>query len=200
MPPMEPLSRTSGTSLYVNTLSADRLRPPQQDKLIPVLRPLHKLAHLRAVLQSDVRDRAYTAMADSDEFLGTVRGDAFDFAGTSASLARSLPSLRFVFLTTRGEHPSLEDARSSPLRGSWDVSRGWRVAELARGTDRMRPDDGGPELVELHGEVMATLIRTQELVLSDDEEVSTPAFIACMLKLIMAMVSFSYPQIFQNRS
>ncbi|KAM5543669.1 hypothetical protein V8D89_002920 [Ganoderma adspersum] len=70
------------------------------DKMISALRCLHKLTHLRVVLQSDVSDRSYQVMLDSDAFLGTVRPSAFDFAGTSTSLARSLPSLQYVFLTT----------------------------------------------------------------------------------------------------
>lgn len=49
------------------------------------------------MLQSDIFDAEYLAMMDSSEFIGSVRGSAFDFCMTSISL----PSMRYVFLTTR---------------------------------------------------------------------------------------------------
>lgn len=142
-----------------------------------------KLKHLRVVLQSDVCDRAYTTMINWDEFLKTVHGDTFDFSGTSESLARSLLSLRYVFLATRGEYPSVEDTGSSSLQhGSWDVSHGWCVAGLGRGTCQIPLEDGG--LVELREDVMDTVVRREELVLSDNEEVST---------------AFAHPRVVANR-
>ena len=124
--------------------------------MVLVLRSLHKLTHLRVVLQSEVLARSYRATLDSGEFLDTFCGPTFDFAGTAASLARAVPSLQYVFLTTR---------REDAIR-----TLGWRVAEHARGATNIQ--DEGPVLVQLHEEVMGTIVRREELLLSD-EEVST---------------------------
>lgn len=67
------------------------------------LQNLHKFTHLRVVLQSDIFDTGYLATTDSSKFVGSVRGSAFDFSAIAISLVCSLLSLRFVFLTTRGD-------------------------------------------------------------------------------------------------
>ena len=84
------------------------------------------------------------------------------------SLVHSLPSLRYVFLTTREDDVSFDkDTDSLILEGNWNVSRGWRVGELAGGSERVQ--GRGPGLVELHEDVMETIIWKEGLILSDTE-------------------------------
>ena len=106
-----------------------------------------------------------------------------------------------MFLTTGGflarKHVVPYSAKGGPSpsrRSSWEepyerwyISRGWRVDRDA--TTNGRPGapggdvgdgvrdldlavDGEPHLVELHAEVADTIIRTEELVLSERDEVS----------------------------
>ena len=73
-----------------------------------------------------------------------------------------------MFLTTRGDDVSFDkDTDSLILEGNWNVSRGWRIGELAGGSYRVQ--GGGPGLVELHEEVMETIIWKERLISSDTE-------------------------------
>ncbi|PIL29923.1 hypothetical protein GSI_07833 [Ganoderma sinense ZZ0214-1] len=126
----------------------------------------------------------------SREFMDAIRGGpAFDFdhgTGTAASLARALPSTQYVFLMTGG---NVVDRVQAPQtwRSSerWSVSRGWRVASLSAGPQAGnthpspnggRDGDGDPPgpraLVELQGDVADTIIKNEELSLSQTDEVS----------------------------
>ena len=102
-------------------------------------------------------------------------------------LARALPSVHYVFLTTGGflsswggfhERPYVEreGKEEEPESGwkpyeRWHVGRGWRIAQS--GTS---DGDGVAEeersLVELHDDVVETIIRNEELILSKYDEVS----------------------------
>ena len=84
--PVKPPSRTSGTSLYtwVCRLLIISDHPAGQSDLNPPV-----FAQARAlVLQSDVSHRrVQKVIMESDESLGTVRGDAIGFSGTCWSFA-----------------------------------------------------------------------------------------------------------------
>ena len=58
----------------------------------------------------------------------------------------------------------------------WYVTRGWRVADSGVGCDVVL--EGGRGLVELHEDVAGTIIRKEELVLSQLDEVS----VVCALR------------------
>ncbi|PIL30084.1 hypothetical protein GSI_07661 [Ganoderma sinense ZZ0214-1] len=166
--------------------------------LISALRPLHNLTHLRLVVHCKLVKRpagSATSLpySHSESFVDTVRGPAFDFAGTADALVRTLPSLQYVFLTTcgslvdRGENKSNSGRPSLREHERWNVGRAWRVANADLGqpqgtrkstttlprTDGIRDEDEDPprgRLVELHSDVSDTIIRNEELVLSDADE------------------------------
>ncbi|KAM5543686.1 hypothetical protein V8D89_002937 [Ganoderma adspersum] len=147
------------------------------DIMLTVLRPLHNLTHLRIVVSCKAYTRPGVPAESSSSFVASVRGPAFDFAGTAASLVRARPSLQYLFLTTAG---SLTDrdrdvAAARPWRATherWDVSRAWRVAGRASGGADTGTQDGtvNAGLVELHGDVAETIVRNEELVLSETDE------------------------------
>lgn len=107
--------------------------------------------------------------------MDAVRGSAFDFESTAASLARTLPPLQCVFLTTSGSLGDRDDAtRILRPHERWNVSCAWRVAEPRASTadDAVQGGNLNSTLVELHGDVAETIIRNEELVLSETDEVS----------------------------
>ena len=92
----------------------------------------------------------------------------------AAALARPLPSLRYVFLTTSAYLPSAAgpESKTCGVRERREVSKAWRVAGHgtgARGTQDLDADGGpvrGLELVELHEDVAETIVRNEGLVVS----------------------------------
>ncbi|KAM5531985.1 hypothetical protein V8D89_014319 [Ganoderma adspersum] len=140
-------------------------------KLVSTLRPLHRLTHLRIAIVSNVRYPSYAAMMRSDEFMRTAHGSSFDFDGTATSCISLLPTLRCLFIETRGTLTITDSDRGihgSEKHEDWHIPRGWRVTEP--GTNGAH-DGGEPALVELTDAVMERMIRNEELVLSDDEQV-----------------------------
>ena len=151
-----------------------------QAKIVSAFRPLQKLTHLRLVVQSDVYYPSYPAMMQSDEFTRTVHESSFDFDGVSATLISSLRGLRYLFVETSGcltltntGSGSLSTVGSSqPQRRLeyWRAARGWRVDVMKRAANGKQDGERAP--VELNENVMETIIRNEELVLSDVELVS----------------------------
>ncbi|PIL30193.1 hypothetical protein GSI_07771 [Ganoderma sinense ZZ0214-1] len=138
--------------------------------LLSALRPLRNLTHLRVLICCELHrpgDPIWGKAAYSEKFVDAVRGPAFDFAGTAAALVRAVPSLQYVFLTTCGRFIERveggEGARTWRSYDRWDVSRAWRVAVR----DAKRPR----RLVRLHSDVADTIIRNEELVLSETDKV-----------------------------
>ncbi|KAI1787784.1 hypothetical protein LXA43DRAFT_1097964 [Ganoderma leucocontextum] len=137
------------------------------DKLHSAFQLLHKLTHLRIVVHSNAFDDSAPELppaAHSQEFVHALCGPAFDHEGSAAALVRSLPALRYVFLTTSGYLPidiATDDESTGGGRGS-ECSK-TRELEL----ERERRQDGEPALVELHDDVAETIIRNEELILSD---------------------------------
>ena len=181
--------------MYVLTDIAPR--STHQRTLLSALQPAaHKLIHLRIVIGTTVHinQSAYSEpSAPPEEYAHAFRPSTFDFAGTATALARALPSLRHVFLTTGGflahvdPYSTQGRSRSGEPYERWCVSRGWRIDPNANANGRPGgpgADDrnaggvqdlaveGEPRLVELHAEVADTIIRTEELVLSERDEVS----------------------------
>ncbi|KAI1789261.1 hypothetical protein LXA43DRAFT_1096549 [Ganoderma leucocontextum] len=143
------------------------------NRILSALRPLHKLAHLRIVVHSNVHHDPSFPVAYSGEFVRALRGSVFDFEKTAVLLVRPLPSLRYVFLTTSGYLADRRDTSSAPRRfwkafERWYTPRAWRVA--ARGTGSIQ--EGEPVLIELHEDVAETIIRNEELVLSEADKAS----------------------------
>ncbi|KAM5543684.1 hypothetical protein V8D89_002935 [Ganoderma adspersum] len=149
--------------------------------LFSALRPLRNVSHLRLVLSCKV----YTPPAPpwgsaySEKFVDAVRASAFDFHGTAMALACTLPALRHVFLTTCGSLATRDEAvRAWCVNERWNASRAWRVAdaepagstEYTDGTQEVMVEDPTRRLVELHGDVAETIIRNEELVLSETDE------------------------------
>ena len=143
-----------------------------QAKIVSAFRPLQKLTHLCLVIQSSVYYPSYPAMMQSDEFACTVHESSFDFDGASDALTSSLPSLRYLFVETSGRLTLTNTgsgSSSQPQRRLeyWRATRGWRVTKHpANGVQDM-----GLASVELNDNVMETIIRNEELVLSDLEHV-----------------------------
>ena len=138
--------------------------------MLAALRPLHNLTHLRIVISC----KGYMGpvpSGSSSSFVESVRESTFDFAGTAAALVRARPSLQYVFLRTSGSLTKRERNlgvappwRATLWQERWDVSRAWRVDVAEHGPG------GARALVELHGDVAETIVRNEELVLSETDE------------------------------
>ena len=116
------------------------------------VRPLHRLTHLRVVVHFRIYGR------DED------CGRAFDFEGAAAALVAPLPCLRYIFVATNGCVSDWDgDKQSWEERERWHLPHAWRVAD---------PGTSGWGLVELHDEVAQTIIRKEELVLSEADQAS----------------------------
>ena len=147
-----------------------------QGEIVSALQPLHKLTHLRIVVHATVwHDGPWTA-AHSEGFIHPIRGSAFDFEGTAAALVRPLPSLQFVALTTNGRLGHWRPEHRWKAYEQWNATRAFRVARPS--ASRPGPDateipvqDGEPVLVGLHDEVAETIMRTEELELSEADKV-----------------------------
>ena len=70
--------------------------------MVSALRPLHRLTHLRLVIQCHCCHGTFCTAAHTEAFVAAVRGSAFDFDGTARALVYSFPSLRYLFLETDG--------------------------------------------------------------------------------------------------
>ena len=133
---------------------------------------------------SDASSPPSFAPPDSEEYYAhSFRDAAFDFAGTAAVLARALPSAQYIFLTTRGFFESETELESGDVEETlyecWYTSRGWRVAGPGPGPGTgpgtgVGVLDGLSErrVIELHDAVVETIIRKEELVCSQQDEVS----------------------------
>ena len=136
-------------------------------------------------------DTGLLALSDSIETCVKACGPS------AATLVRVLPSLRYVFLRTSGSLTERDLAVAPPWRASakherWDVSRAWRVPRHAYASGGANPnhgaqvEDGSAEtnvdlsLVELHGDVADTIVRNEDLVLSETEgETASPLCSGC---------------------
>ena len=155
-----------------------------QDAIVSAIRPLHKLTHLHVVVGVSVyvTENAPWPFAPWEEYAHTFRPSRFDFEGVAATLARALPSLQYVFLTTGGflsnwDEPAYSDMEDPEgARGRWKpyerwfITHGWRVANPGSGTGGVQEGEHG--LVRLHDDVAETVIRNEELVVSKHDEVS----------------------------
>ncbi|KAM5543690.1 hypothetical protein V8D89_002941 [Ganoderma adspersum] len=154
------------------------------DKIIAAVQPLHRLAHLRVVIGATVyilHEHTPSELARLEEYAHSFRESTFDFEGGAAALSGALPSLKNVFITTGGflsnwvpwDNPDPEAVGSSSCwkpYERWYVSRGWRVAIPASGAGEV--PEGETRLIELHDEVADTIIRKEELVLSEQDEIA----------------------------
>ena len=154
-----------------------------QDSIVSGLQSLHKLTHLRIVIGASVyiHKIAPSQFAPTEEYAHSFRRSTFDWEGSAATLSGALPSLQNIFLTTGGflanwEEPTMEDADEGGGRWKpyerWYITHGWRVVDSGSGMG------GTPEasLVELHEDVAETIIRNEELVLSEFDEVNCVLF------------------------
>ena len=141
------------------------------------LQSLQKLTHLRVIVHATVYHGSSESwvIAHSQDFIDAIRGSEFDFARTAAELARPLPSLQFLAITTSGYVTRIdtEEDKSGSWKVSdrWNVTRAYRIA-AQRGVASDPVKSGEPDLVELHEEVSETIMRKEELVLSRTDEVS----------------------------
>ncbi len=157
---------------------SSRIFPPQNSILFS-LRPLQKMTHLRIVVHSNGIDHdPASPAAYSEEFVRAMRASAFDFAGTAALLARPLPSLQYIFLTTSGYLTERDNGLLfwRPY-DRWYVDRAWRIANprVGSGSEHERE----PVLMDLHEDVAETIMRNEELVLSEVDSVSVLVRTAC---------------------
>ncbi|KAI1786259.1 hypothetical protein LXA43DRAFT_898325 [Ganoderma leucocontextum] len=163
------------------------------DKPRSALQVLHELTHLRIVVHSNTFDDSapgHSPAAHSREFVHALSAPTFDHEGSAVALDHSLPALQYVFLTTSGylliDIATDDESTGGASRGSessktrereqWQVAMAWHVAEHGHG-DGASGTQGGGELVlvELHDDVAETIIRNEELILSDLDKVSALA-------------------------
>ncbi|KAM5543689.1 hypothetical protein V8D89_002940 [Ganoderma adspersum] len=148
------------------------------DRIPSAIRPLHRLTHLRVVIgvKLYVYDHRSPPFAPMDEYAHSFRESRFDFAGAANVLARALPRLRYIFLTTGGlltnwagpeEGDRADEGGRWRVYERWYIGHGWRVA-----TPDAEEGLGERGLVELHEDVVETIIRKEELVLSERDEAS----------------------------
>ncbi|KAM5544156.1 hypothetical protein V8D89_002205 [Ganoderma adspersum] len=157
------------------------------DAMLASLQPLHKLAYLRIVIQSEspaAQDTdtgpgasapAPPSFAFAEQLSRALHLSTLDFQGAAASLARRLPSLQSPFLTTCGHftlHQEFGDATSMVATSTrWCISRDWRVA-APTGRQSLSADGGWDEkctrmLVEMHDEEAEAVIQREELIIPD---------------------------------
>ena len=155
---------------------------PPQDGTRALLRPLHRLTHLHVAFRSESYEDAEShARAPSEELARALHPSMFDFQGTAAALAvaRRLPSLRVLVLTTCGyfaRDETVADVTQKAATGKvWSVSRAWRVS-VADGGD----GDGGTTLVELQDEEAEGIVSREELGLPDAFKVCVCGFFCCV--------------------
>ena len=142
-----------------------------QDTILASLQPLHKLAHLRIVIQSNwPAEEDIDRDTESDPGVSVLHPPALDFQGTATSLLRQLPLLQSLFLTTSGYFTRCEEVTNE----RWCISGAWRVAahtDLSAGCGG-RDEEGTRGLVELRHEEAEAAIQREELVIPDAYKVS----------------------------
>ena len=79
------------------------------------------------------------------------------------------PSLRYWFLTTSSCIVDNGDYNSPPTKSHWKKSRAWRTSPTGTGGEDARTRR---EIVELDDDVAKAIISTEDLELSEFEEVS----------------------------
>ncbi|PIL28083.1 hypothetical protein GSI_09837 [Ganoderma sinense ZZ0214-1] len=134
------------------------------DRTISILKPLHRLTHLRLAVRSNVCHHPTHWPAErSEAFVRTVRGAAFGFAGVGSALISALLSLQYLFLATDWSVSVVRDDSAEDVREEWHARRGWRVdvvdsrSESVSGTDAvLKVQDCQRVLVELEDVVMET--------------------------------------------
>lgn len=144
--------------------------------IVAAVRPLHTLTHLWIVIGVSVYvfKEASWPFAPWEEYAHTFRPSSFDFEGAADSLVRSLPSIRHVFLTISGFLSNWAETDDSEDPGFWQpserwyVDRGWRISK----SEAEGGQPGGQGLVELHSDVAETIIRKEELVVTESDEVN----------------------------
>ncbi|KAM5544155.1 hypothetical protein V8D89_002204 [Ganoderma adspersum] len=144
------------------------------DKVLSSLEPLHKLTHLRIIIHSESPEHAdsdaFEPFTPAEYFQRAIHPSIFDYQGTARALARPLPSLQFLSLTTCGRFFLYEEDRDPitqvlPQPKRWAASRAWSVPK--RNADAGL-QNGEPSLVELQDEEAEDIIEREELVLPDE--------------------------------
>lgn len=165
-------------------------RHSPQRLLVSALQPLQKLTHLRVVIGTSVYVHELAAPPpfapwEDSEYAHSFRPSRFDSEGTATALARAVPSLRNVFLTVGGFLSTLGERGGGSYwkpYERWYTHRGWRVGIPGR----VEAPEGERRVFELHEEVVDTIVRKEELVLSEEDEVSVSWHRAREMKLSMA--------------
>ena len=139
--------------------------------IVSAVQLLHKLTYLRIVVHSNIHHDPSNPVAYSEEFVRATRPGTFDFAGTAVLLARSLPPLRYLFLTTSGYLAERDDDSESgrfwKLNERWWIDRAWRIANPEPVPTGSEGAPAEPVLVDLDKDVAETIVRNEELVLSE---------------------------------
>ena len=158
----------------------------KRDTLLPALEHLHSLTHLRLVFHCEAWWRACDYYSEpgphiawstlQDPFLEDLRPSSkFDFTSVASAIVAALPSLRYCFLTSSARVAEMRVIGMYSVVEQWRESRAWRIAPQGE----PRADDAAPdtlgkafELVELHSAVSETIMESEDLVLSAEEEAS----------------------------
>ena len=140
-----------------------------QDRLISSIKHLH-ITHLRIVFRYTVYQPAWKP--PSSEELKTPCG--IDARPAAAQFANSIPTLRYLFLTTYGRteivrHPRGGLVIQSQKLDMWLSSDAWQVVPDTEATHNLNTELG--LCVELSPEVGERVMDREELLGSPDEEV-----------------------------
>ncbi|EJF67477.1 hypothetical protein DICSQDRAFT_165302 [Dichomitus squalens LYAD-421 SS1] len=135
-----------------------------------VLGQLPVLTHLRILFHCN--DRSTARGFPDDHFVNALRPATFDFTAAASTIMLAVPYLQYAFLATsacitisRRAWPEVAVAECD----RWLKSRAWRIAALGEA----RGDATRRELVPLHPGKAETIIRHEDLVLSDYAEEDT---------------------------
>ena len=142
-----------------------------QDTILASLEPLHKLAHLRIVIQSNwPAEEDIDRDTESDPGVSVLHPPALDVQGIAMSLLRQLPSLQSLFLTTCGYFTRCEEVTNE----RWCISGAWRVAAPTglSASCGERDEEGTRGLVELRHEEAEAVIQREDLIIPDAYKVS----------------------------
>ena len=142
--------------------------------MTPSLEPLQNLTHLRVVAHCSLCDDPSRTVAPYK--LRDALRHSKVLEGTAASVVRLLPSLQYVFITTSVWFGRFDRKRR------WHAARAWRVIPASDDASS-QAQNGQSVLVNLTGDAAERIIRKEELVLSEADEVGLPVWSVCEVSL-----------------
>ncbi|PIL31121.1 hypothetical protein GSI_05817 [Ganoderma sinense ZZ0214-1] len=136
-----------------------------------------RLTHLHVVFRYTIYLPMRKAAPDADSVGHNGFGDGMDLEVTKARLVDTMPTLRYLFLTTCGQTRTGTPRNrlwefSNNVLSRWFASKAWRVVHDGEDLHPSESDSdvGLGSCVELSGEAAERIMEREELQLSRDEE------------------------------